>query len=205
MYQNKILILCEGDTEKNAVEIFLRKSLEHDNVRVGLKALSKGYNFEKIKAYADDAIEGNAKAVFSLFDIYGFPGLQPSDDVHKKIIEGKKFLINKMGIGASKYFPHFTVHETESWFFADDALLCRFLRTNQKLAHLKPEEIDFQDHPSRRLSNLSQKYRKQRYDKNYDSSQMFKHLEFDAVYRSCPYFKQFWDELVTVARSNASI
>jgi hypothetical protein len=73
------------------------------------------------------------------------------------------------------------------------------LKSKADFAKANPEEINFQDFPSKRINELSARYRKHRYNKYKDSLAMFRNLDFEKVYDTCPYFRGFRDELRSFA------
>lgn len=201
MYQNKIIIICEGPTEVNAVKLFLEPKIKEYTISVGLKPLVTGHNRNKIRNYVQDAIEKNAKAVFSIFDIYNFPWPDDSksDDIAVKLNKSKSFLVKEIGLSSDRFFPHFSVHETEAWFFSDNNVINNVLGDKGNHAHPSPEIINFQNPPSRRLNDLFIRHQKSRYNKKTDSDRIFRRLDFSKVNAACPYFKAFFDDLLKVA------
>jgi hypothetical protein len=203
MYRNKIIIICEGETEENSVKSFLAPYLRRVNPSIGLKPIRSKCLMAKVRAYTNDAFDKSAKAVFTLFDIYEFPcqNFRQTDDVHSRVVKAKEYIMQQTRINHQSFYPHFAVHETEAWFFSDNHAMQKFLKSSSNFERPEPEALNFQNHPSKRINDLSNRYRKTRYDKNFDSRQIFGYLNFDAVFSRCPYFKAFCDDLISVANS----
>ena len=63
------------------------------------------------------------------------------------------------------------------------------------------EAKNFQNPPSKRISEFFWKSKGRDYQKIEDGEPLFSQMEFHPVYRSCPYFRKFYDELTAVGRS----
>ena len=98
------------------------------------------------------------------------------------------------------FFPHASVHETEAWILAEGTALAKRLRDPGIRPEPDAELRNFHNPPSKRINDLFLSRRsKDRYHKIVDGGPLFAALQFEPVYRSCRYFRAFYDELKTVA------
>lgn len=202
-----IYILCEGSTEENAVNLFIKK--HWDVSSVGLKAVQT--TADDIIEDADIAIDnGDAQAVFSLFDLYGFKhelrdsqgfkkdylALTTRKDQIKFCVDYYRRHLKEQVSNKEEFHPHFSIHEIEAWILADTTSVSRKLKICNYKGEANPEEINFDNPPKKRLNNLFSTHLKTRYKENSDSKNIFPKLDFNTVYSKCHYFKLFYDELV---------
>ena len=123
--KKRIVILCEGDTELNAVRYFIRPQWERDNLQtVGLKAVNLNGQTESVfKLTPKFSEEEQTKAIFTIVDLYGLKRnmYNPQDNLSTKINKLKHWLEDKFEDSVLiKYHPHLAVHETEAWFLTED-------------------------------------------------------------------------------------
>ena len=204
--KKRIVILCEGDTEFNAVEYFIRPQWERDNLTsVGLKPVNLRGNIEKIfRIVQIYDIEKHTKAIFTLIDLYGLKKnmYNLSDETRLKVEKLIKWLKDEFEEGIlDKFHPHLAVHETEAWFLAEEKVLSKMLGTKIK-RFSNPESINFEDHPSKRLNKLFLKNLQRRYIKGGlygDDRKMFENMILEKTAEKCPYLKAFYNDLKTTA------
>ena len=207
--KKRIVILCEGDTEVNAVEYFIRPQWNKDGLSEigirGIKLLGKINNiFNIVPNYAK---EGETKAIFTLIDLYGTKDKKliyaKYDEVSRKVEKLKEWLKNQYDESVLvKFHPHVSVHETEAWFLADEKALSDVLKTKIK-QFPNPEQLDFLEHPSKRINILFNKYLKRRYIKGGltgDDRKMFEKMSLEETAKRCPYLKAFYEDLQKVGR-----
>lgn len=197
MKGKRIYILCEGDTEENAIRYFIRPQWDKID---DLKSIALDYKTIKPKDIHKQTkllIENNdCNVVFILFDLYGFQQELKGNSFKEK----RKYIIDKLKTNseyANLFFPHFAIHEIESWILTDGDALSAYLKS-RVAGENNAEEIDFDNYPSKRLNYLFLKLKKRRYYKNTDSTALFKKLDFKKVYDNCHYFRTFYDELKNV-------
>jgi hypothetical protein len=101
---------------------------------------------------------------------------------------------------ACDFFPHVSVHQVEAWILAQGAALLQRLRDPTIAPDPEAEVKDFQNPPSERISTLFLRSKLQRrYQKIEDGERLFSEMEFQPVYESCRYFKNFYDDLKSTA------
>lgn len=196
----QIYILCEGETEENAVNHFLRKQWNDvDGMKsVGLK--SKITRPKKIAKDTKLAIENDGfEAVFTMYDLHKFPCKSIKGEDYKDRLENLREKIKTMVGFENKFFPHFSIHEIEAWLLAEGKAVAKRLRCNFK-GEANAEEKNFENPPKERLNDLFLRHKKTRYRENIDSASLFKEADFSKVYKTCPYFRQFYDELLEVGK-----
>ena len=195
----RIYILCEGDTEENAIKYFIRPQWDKMGELKSVALDSKTIKPKDIHKQTKQLIEnGDCDAVFLLFDLYGFPQELKGLDYKEK----QEYIVQKLKTESNYhdlFFPHLAVHEIEAWVLADGDTLTAYFR-NKISGENNAEEKNFQNNPSKRLNDLFNKYKHTRYYKNSDSSALFRKLNFTSVYNNCPYFRLFYDELVKIGQ-----
>jgi hypothetical protein len=204
--KKRIVILCEGDTEINAIRYFIAPHWQKDGFKeIGLHTINLNGKLGDIaKLTPRYAQENKVVAVFTLVDLYGTNQVQHSrdDELAQKIVNVQNWL--QKGLLAKirkKFHPHVSVHEIEAWLLAEGNCLAK--RLNDKTIQPDPqaETRNFENPPSRRLQALF-KSRSKNYLKIQDGTALFQDADFETVYTSCPYFKAFYDDLKVVAEAN---
>jgi hypothetical protein len=203
----RIVVLCEGDTEELATRHFITRQWQTDGLSaIGLHTVNLSAKLQdvsvKTSLYLD---ETNVLAVFTLVDLYGMDRVvhQADDELEAKVARVKSWFLGGIEHARKANFhPHVCVHETEAWMLAEGAALRRRLDD----AGIKPDpqaEIkNFQSPPQRRLNELFLRQKKDRYHKIRDGRPLLAALEFDVVYKSCRYFRAFYDDLRSVGRNS---
>jgi hypothetical protein len=196
--------LCEGESEELAAKHFLRPQLD----AVGLKAV--GLRPINLNAKIEDIFtktprfrkDGDVVAVFTLVDLYGlhhrvqFPA---NATVGQKVDAARAWLRKGASdVDPGFFHPHLAVHDLEAWLLAEGVSLGKRLR-HEIDPDPRAEERDFDRPPNKQVNDLFVKHRDEGYRKTVDGPPLYKELAFDPVYRSCPYFREFYDDLRSVA------
>jgi hypothetical protein len=102
---------------------------------------------------------------------------------------------------AAFFHQHFLVHEFEALLFSEPAIFPSGVAIPDNLSS-RPEEIDFDAPPSKRLKNLYSHAFGNRfgYVKGSTGVRLFPQLAPDTIYMKCPYFKEFMDDLLETAK-----
>ena len=205
--KKRIIILCEGDTEENAIRYFVWRQWQKDGFgEIGLPTINLRAQFEKVSRFTqNNAKKEEVLAVFTLIDLYGMNRVRHSkdDDLPHKVARVQRWL--QKGLSAKirqKFHPHVSVHEVEAWLLADGHCLARRLKDKNIEPDPQAEQRNFENPPSSRLKSLFKKYKREGYAKIEDGIPLFQDAEFDTVYASCSYFKAFYDDLKAVAEAN---
>ena len=101
---------------------------------------------------------------------------------------------------ANWLFPHVCVHQTEAWILDEGHALAVRLGDPNIRPHSIAELRNFQNPPSQRLNELFLRIKKRRYNKKRDGTPLFKAMEFQPVYNSCQYFREFYNDLKAVGQ-----
>ena len=202
---SRIIVLCEGDTEELAVRHFVARQWKSDGFGpVGLQhhnLKGKTQNAGKIaRLYLD---EREVLAVFTLVDLQGTIQVvhQTQDGLDAKVQRVRTWLRGQVTHSrASQFFPHVCVHQIEAWILAEGRQLAERLGDSQIGPDGDAELKDFQNPPSKRLNELFLRCKSRRYNKKADGTPLFKAMQFGAVYKSCQYFREFYDDLKAVGQ-----
>ena len=201
----KFVLFVEGDTER-VLKDFLKRWLD---VRLSDKVHVDIFNFQgcyklikktpkKANMYLS---QSDVIGVISLLDLY-CPDFYPKDikNVHERYKWAKDKLEKE--VGQPKFRQFFAVHETEAWLLSDPAIFPQEIRTAIELFPKKPEEVDFDHPPAKRLNDLYLEHLHKGYKKVVDGNQLFKKLDPNAVYSKCPHFKEMMDEMLKMAKES---
>ena len=120
----------------------------------------------------------------------------PCSSIEEKIQKSRNWLKNQFPPDLLKIFsPHLSVHEVEAWILAEGISLQKRLKTSVSIEN-NAEEIDDQNPPKSRLNSIFHKCGKREGFKEIrDGTPLFQSLDFHKVYKKCPYFRHFYDEL----------
>jgi len=150
--------------------------------------------------YLDDP---EVLGVFTLIDLYGMNRVKHSaeDSLDSKVKRVREWLKGRIGHArANDFFPHLSVHEIEAWMFAEGSALATRLADPGTKPDNGAESRNFQNPPSKPLNELFLHSRlKRSYHKITDGRPLFSKMEFDPVYKTCRYFREFYDDLTAVA------
>jgi hypothetical protein len=154
----------------------------------------------KAKLFLDDQ---DICAVFTLVDLYGMDRVShdSNDSLQAKVARVKNWLSRQVDHPRKDdFFPHVSVHETEAWILAEGLALGKRVGDVAIEPENNAEPKNFQRPPSKRLHEL---FRSRRHGDGYhkisDGVPLYKALQFDRVYKSCPYFAAFYDNLKSAA------
>jgi hypothetical protein len=203
----RIVVLCEGKTEERAIRFFVARQWALDGLSaVGLDRVDLRGHLDKVAPFARNHLdEPEVLAVFTLIDLYGMTSVThpANDELDAKVQRVQNWLRDRLGQHkrADYFVPHVSVHEVEAWILAEGAALARRLGDPWIRPDPQAEVKNFQNPPSRRMSELFLKSKGRHYQKIEDGEPLFSQMEFQPVYTSCPYFRKFYDDLKVAGRS----
>ena len=199
------MVLCEGDTEELAVRYFVARQWKADGLgSVGLSLRNLQGNLNKIGPFARNCLdETDVVAVFTLVDLYGMNRVDhpAGDNVDAKVARVKVWLCDQVKHRRCPpdFFPHVSVHEVEAWILAEGDALSKRLNDPRISPEPDAELKNFLRPPKKRLNELFWRSKKTRYAETLDGQPLFSKMEFQPVYDSCRYFREFYDSLKRAA------
>ena len=199
----KFILFVEGYTEKKALSHFLKRWIDPKlDQRVGLKVVRfEGWpelikeTPKKAKLYLED---NDVIAVFALLDLYG-PTIYPDGmwgapgryKWAKSHLEGK--------VDNARFRQHFAIHETEAWLLSNPDLFPRAVKDALPSRIRNPEEINFDQPPSKLLGKLYKEKTRRRYKKVAHGKALFDKLDPSMAYNKCPHLKCLLDDMLELA------
>jgi len=203
----RFVLFVEGHTERKAVPAFLKRWLDPRlNRPVGVHAVRfDGWaeliddGAKKARMYLEGPVRGVVIAVIGLLDLYG-PTIYPkgkslaSDRLEwaREHIEAK--------VKQEKFRQFFAVHETEAWLFSQPDVFGPGLRDTIAKSSDRPEEINFDKPPSRRLDTVYQQVTRRKYKKVTYGRNLFEKLAPDVACGKCPELRRLLDEMLRLAK-----
>jgi len=100
-------------------------------------------------------------------------------------------------LGDARFRQHFAVHETEAWLLSDPRILPPEVRPH--VPQIAPEEVDFEDPPSKRLSRWYRTLLGKSYKKVIDGYHLFSQLDPERAAERCPRFRLLLEDLLDLA------
>ena len=200
----RIVILCEGDTEELAVRHFIARQWQSEGHKtIGLKTVGLRGRIQDVAVKSMLFLdEQSVLGVFTLIDFYGMDRVNhPLDDsLDTKVQRVRDWLRAQIShIRSNDFFPHVGVHETEAWIMAEGSALAGRLNDNSLRPDPNAELKNFQRPPSKRINDLFLTRRpRDRYQKIRDGTPLFKAMKFAQVYKSCRFFRDFYNDLKDV-------
>jgi hypothetical protein len=160
---------------------------------------------DKVAPFARNYLdEPNVLAVFTLIDLYGMTLVThpPNDELDAKVRRVQNWLRIQLGQHARSrdFKPYISVHEVEAWILAEGAALASKLGNPRIKPDPQAETKNFQNLPSKQMNDLFMKSKGRHYQKIEDGEPLFSKMEFQPVYDSCRYFRNFYDDLRSVGR-----
>ncbi len=209
----KFVIFVEGHTEKIALPNFFKRWLDPKlDQRVGIQVVRFDGWPELVKDSPDKAAMHLEKrdviAVIALLDLYG-PTIYPDhiETATARYEWAKKDIEEKVNtkIGNSGIFRQvFAVHETEAWLFSDPNIFPNNIQRAFPGKTSSPENINFNEPPSKLLERLYKTKMKRTYKKVTHGKELFGKLDPQIAYNKCPRLKELLDEMLRLAQ-NASL
>lgn len=201
----KFVLFAEGKTEKSVLNEFLKRWLDARlETKVGIQLVKFDGWRELVKKTPKKAelylTETDVIGVIALLDLYG-PDFYPNnlDNADEKYEWAKKALEKKVEHANFRQF--FAVHETEAWLLSDSKIFPQEIRSEKDLFSKKPEDVNSDYPPAKRLDALYEKHFRKRYKKITYGSQLFKKLDPEKVYSKCPRFREMMDEMLGMAKT----
>jgi hypothetical protein len=201
------VVLCEGKTEERAVRFFVARQWALDGLSaVGLNRVDLRGHLDKVATFARNKLdEPQVLAVFTLVDLYGMTLVthSPNDDLDAKVRRIQNWLRSQLGqhVRTRDFIPHVSVHEVEAWILAEGTALATRLPDQEIRRDPQAEVKNFLNPPSKRLDDLFLKGKGRHYQKIEDGEPLFSKMEFQPVYDSCQYFREFYDDLGAAGRA----
>ena len=197
----RIVLLVEGDTECYLPEFFRRwlNARLSRNAKIDAVSLNGVGNYRKHYAQRAQRIleikEGTA--VVGLIDFYGSELPYPKGTVREQYAWAKRELENQ--VSHHRFRQHFAVHETEAWLLSDPSVFPEAVRPHLPKT-TKPESINSQHPPSMRIKAAFNRDQR-KYQKTIGGSSLFRKLNPQTAYASCPHLKLLLDDLLVLASS----
>ena len=189
-----VFLLVEGHLERDHLASFLRRAvdaLEGHGLRVG-----KMRNYRRVGPATKAATEMyGADAVFALFDLKGFPGVQGQSGTpaHRaRWLKGQLISVVPSEY-REKFHPHVAVHELEAWILADKSRLTELGLTG--LPAGDPEDVNFTAGPKGRLAERWRLAKGRGYQEVIDGARLLQEIDPQVVRNGCPHFRAFITDL----------
>jgi hypothetical protein len=200
----KFVLFVEGHTEKKCLQGFLKKWLDAQELqqRVGIQVVRFPGWPELVKDSPTKAKlhleRSDVIGVIALLDLYG-PTFYPKNktttaaryDWAKADLEAK--------VGDSRFRQFFAFHETEAWLLSNPDLFPREVRASFPRQVERPEDVNFDEPPSRLLARLYNEKTKRTYKKVTHGAELFDRLDPNVAYQKCPRLKELLDEMLQMA------
>ena len=195
----RIAVVTEGETEYDFVRRILRHKLKDvdviaRNMRGG--RISVQYLLGDIRQLLYDKFD----CVTTMVDFYKFanPGRKSgADDIERELAKA----VEQNNRGGAVFLPYVQKHEFEALLFADRRAISERLKLSaaqcKKLNAIKgkPECIDHDTPPSRRLLDICPEY-----EKTADGIEIVRNIGLAKIVRECPRFGKWLSRLKKIAK-----
>lgn len=200
----KFVLFVEGYTEK-CLPAFLKRWLDpklKNSVRIAVVRFEGWSDLwrrsaKKAKMYLDNP-NSDVIAVISLLDLYGPEFPSGKITVDERIQWATDELEKKVDRQMFKQF--FAVHEIEAWLLSQPDHFPNIITKNFSGIVNNPENINFNNPPSKMLNNLYFKNLRKGYKKTVYGSNLFNKLDPIKAYEKCPNLKLMLDEMLKLAQ-----
>ena len=196
----RVAVVAEGSTEYNFVQDVLRCELK--NVDVVVRDMrGGGISVPSVLRRILPLLHGKFDCVTTMVDFYKFanPGRNKSaEDIEGEL--AKNAAQNKRG-GGPVFLPYVQKHEFESLLFADRDAVSEYLglsaAQHKKLNAVKgkPEDINHDAPPSKRLIGIHGEY-----NKAVDGIEIVRNIGLAKIARECPRFGKWLSRLKKIAK-----
>jgi hypothetical protein len=203
----RFVFFVEGDTEELVLEEWLGRWLNPQlSVPVKIEVFSLGGNRRFLKEIVGRGRKvlgerGNKDIVacVGLLDLYRFRAF-PKDvqSVEDRYVWAQKSVEDS--VERSRFHMYFAVHEFEAWLLSQSDIFDPTLRSDIEKLGDRPEAVDFQNPPARRLDTFYMGKLKRKYVKTLDGNRLFGRLDPEKARRKCPYLRSMLDDLLQMAK-----
>jgi len=200
----RFVLFVEGHTEKKALPGFFKRWLDPQlKEPVGIQVVRFDGWPELIK---DSPVKASMHlkreeviAVVALLDLYG-PKIYPNDKTtaSARYEWAKQHLESK--VDSQRFRQFFAVHETEAWLLSDPTLFPRPIR-DALPAVSRPEEIDFDQPPSKLLGRIYRDKMRRTYKKITHGKELFDKLDPNTACGKCPRLRELLEEMLKMAKA----
>jgi hypothetical protein len=207
----KFILLAEGTTEKIAVAGFLKRWLDNQlktgKVRVDPVSLVGWANFKKevvkrARAHLDGPESDETIAVIGLLDLYGPTFWPPHCRTPRDRYEwGVKHF--EKAVNRNKFRMFFAVHEIEAWLLSQPELLPAEVRASVTKLAARPEVVNFDHPPSKRLEAAYYAKSGRSYKKTTDGKALFQKLDPQIAASKCPRLRAMLNEMLRLAKAHS--
>jgi hypothetical protein len=215
----RLIIIVEGQTEKEFVEKSLRKHFSTFgmyDVRAIMIQTSKGHkggfvNYLHLKNDIQNILKSEKEIVVSTFvDFFKIPTNFPNYEKIKNVLSvDQQIEILKMGIfdgiNDDWFLPYIQKHEFEALLFSSEIGFQNWfdnLKIVEELSYIvksynNPEDINSgsETSPSKRIKSILSS-QKEKYNKIADGNLILEEIGIEKVLEKCPLFKNWIDELI---------
>ncbi|BDI33280.1 hypothetical protein CCAX7_53310 [Capsulimonas corticalis] len=204
----KFIVFVEGYTEEAILGDFLGRCMKAhfpEGKSVGIKTVRfDGWAAihrdvaKHAKLYLNGPDREKIVAVISLIDLYG-PTIYPAEK--QSIVDRHAWGVKHMQekVNDPRYRHFFAVHETEAWLLSDPAIFPPKAHDALKPLRNRPETVNNDEPPAKRLETIYRSKLNRSYDKVTDGKNLFPKLQPQPALAACPYLKQMVDEMVELA------
>jgi hypothetical protein len=203
----RFVFFVEGDTEELVLREWVGRWLNpHLSAAVDMRVR----NFKGNRRFLDEIVKnvrmtlggrGNKDIVacIGLLDLYGFPGF-PNDvrSVPDRYAWAQKKVQDR--VDRPRFHMYFAVHEFEAWLLSQSSIFDPALRNEIARLEHRPEEVDFNYPPAKRLDILYMDKLGRKYGKKVDGKGLFGRLDPEEARGKCPYLRRMLDDLVCMAK-----
>jgi len=221
----RLIIIVEGQTEKEFVEKSLRKHFENHNifdVRAIMIQTSKGHkggfvNYDHLKNDLNKILKSEKDVVVSMFvDYFRLPKSFPNYDLSLKVdLVDSKIEILQEGIFNDiddlRFIPYIQKHEFEALLFSSETGFTNWFENDVVIDKLNeivrqyenPEDINTgsETSPSKRIINIMAS-KSQKYDKIAEGNLIAEEVGLDKILEKCPRLKDWVNSLILKLRAN---
>lgn len=206
----KFVIFVEGDTEKDVLPSLLKRCLEPELKRnIGIQTVNfHGWAnlWREAQKKAEFYLRGAGSsadiiAVCSILDLYG-PDIYPP---HLTGAKERSFWAKaklEKEVNHDRFRHYFAVHESEAWLFSQSSSFPKEAIKDVDDLSAKPEEVNFDSPPKRRLDRIYEHRLKRGYQPRSDGAKLFRMLRPAEVRSRCPIFSAMIDEMIALAQSS---
>lgn len=195
----KLIVLVEGETERDAFSPFLRKWLNtrlQRPISVKVRRFKGTQYLSKFAASAKLILQEDATTiVLGLIDRYEWKLPVPPGEVNPHEW-GRRHLETK--VANTRFRQHVAYHQTEAWLLSDPSIFPEAVRN--KLPAKAPEEINLNEPPGKLLHRLYRDHERREYSKRIDGTELFNALSPEIAYRTCPKLRAMLDDILSLAR-----
>ena len=204
----RFVLIVEGSTEQKTIANFLGRWLSPQlSQNVGFTVVNERGSSNLLRdlekranAHLNEPKQAEIIAIVALLDLSGAPLRYPGNvtTADQQYEWAKQHLEDR--VGNQRFRAFFAVHEFEAWLFSHPAIIPSDVQNAVQALSKRPEQINFNRPPSKRLDEIYRQSLRKTYKKTVDGRGLFSKLDPKVAAQQCPHLDAMLNKMLLLAQ-----